>query len=416
MPTESVPTSTPPMRKVTLADIQDARNILKPLMPASPLIHNAWLSEAFGCQIHLKLENMLPIGSFKIRGATVRVARLTEAERAAGVIAASAGNHAQGVAWGARKQGVDAVIYMPKSAPLMKIENTRALGARVVLEGDTYDDAYAAAREVEKSTGRTFIPAFEDPDVISGQGTCGLELLEQLPDADMIISSIGGGGLMAGLGIVYHELSPKTRLIGCQSSGAPSMVRSFREGKAISLESAQTFADGIAVKKARESMREILAATVHEMLEADDDEIAQAVLTLLEKSKVVSEGAGAVPLAVLEQLRPRIQGKKVVLIVSGGNIDVNVLSRIIDRGMTRTGRRLRVNVLLSDRPGSLARLTDLIAKMGGNILQAIHDRNEPSTTIDLTEVALTLETRGREHSEELIAALRQHVIRLELGH
>lgn len=404
------------MRKVTLADIQEARKILMPLLPSSPLIHNAWLSEAYGCEVYLKLENMQPIGSFKIRGATVRVARLTDAEKKAGVIAASAGNHAQGVAWGARKIGVDAMIVMPKGAPITKIENTRALGAQVVLAGENYDEAYAAAQEAQQKTGRIFIPAFEDPDVISGQGTCGLELLEQLPSADYIIGSIGGGGLMAGLGLVYHELSPQTRLLGCQASGAPSMVRSFQEGKAVSLESAHTFADGIAVMKTRESMREILASTIHGVLDADDDQIAQGVLTLLEKARVVSEGAGAVPVAVLEKLRPQIQGKKVVLIVSGGNIDVNVLSRIIDRGLTRSGRRLRVNVLLSDRPGSLAKLTDLIARKGGNVLQAIHDRNEPSTTIDLTEVALTLETRGREHSDELIAALRENVIRLELGH
>jgi threonine dehydratase len=404
------------MRKVTLADIHDARNILKPLLPSSPLIHNAWLSEAFGCEVHLKMENMQPIGSFKIRGATVRVARLTEAEKRAGVIAASAGNHAQGVAWGGRQLGVDAMIVMPRGAPITKIENTRALGAQVVLAGENYDEAYATAQEAQLKTGRVFVPAFEDPDVISGQGTCGLEIIEQLPDADYIIGSIGGGGLMAGIGLVYHELSPRTRLLGCQAAGAPSMLRSFREGKAISLETAHTFADGIAVMKTRESMREILASTIHGVMEADDDQIAQGVLTLLEKAKVVSEGAGAVPLAVLEQLRPEIQGKKVVLVISGGNIDVNVLSRIIDRGLTRSGRRLRVNVLLSDRPGSLAKLTDLIARKGGNVLQAIHDRNEPSTTIDLTEVALTLETRGREHSEELIAALRDHVIRLELGH
>ena len=401
---------------MTLADIHEARRILNPLLPASPLIHNAWLSEAYGCEIHLKMENMQPIGSFKIRGATVRIARLTEAEKKAGVIAASAGNHAQGVAWGAKQLGVDALIVMPKGAPIMKIENTKALGAQVILEGDNYDEAYAAAQAIQATSGRTFIPAFEDPDVISGQGTCGLEVLEQLPDVDFILGSVGGGGLLAGMGLVFHEMKPKTRIYGCQSSGAPSMVRSYREGKAISLEKATTFADGIAVLKAKEPMREILAQTIHGMLEAEDDVIAEAVLTLLEKAKVVAEGAAAVPLAVLEQLRGDIKGKKVVLVISGGNIDVNVLSRIIDRGLTRSGRRLRVNVLLSDRPGSLARLTELIARKGGNVLQAIHDRNEPSTTIDLTEVALTLETRGRQHSDELIAALREQVIRLELGH
>jgi threonine dehydratase len=404
------------VKRVTLSDIQAARQLLRRYLPPSPLLLNSWLSEAYGCEIYLKLENMQPIGSFKIRGATYRISRLTAAERRRGVIAASAGNHAQGVAWGSRKLGVDALIVMPKGAPLVKVQNTRLLGAEVRLEGDTFDEAFAAARSIAPKTGRVFIHAFENADVVAGQGTLGLELVEQLPDLDYVICSVGGGGVLAGLSIAVKELRPKARLIGCQASGAPSMIQSMRKGKAIQLPRVDTFADGIAVARASESVRRLLAPRVEEFLEADDETIAAAVLTLMEKAKVVSEGAGAVPLAVLDQLRRRIRGRKVVLVVTGGNIDVNVLSRIIDRGLIRAGRRLRVNALISDRPGSLARLTELIAREGANVIQAIHDRSEPSTTIEQTEVALTLETRGPEHTEKLLSALGKHVLRMELAH
>lgn len=401
---------------VSLADIQTAKTELAKYLQPSPLLLNTWLSEELGCELYLKLENMQPIGSFKIRGATYKISRLSPAERKRGVIAASAGNHAQGVAWGARKLGTSALIVMPRTAPLVKVQNTRALGAEIVLEGDNYQEAYDIALQLAKKSGRVFVHAFEDTAVISGQGTVGLEILEQLPDPDFIVSSIGGGGLMSGVSTVVKALRPQTRLVGCQATGAPAMVRSLLQGKAVTLDSVDTFADGIAVSRASEPMRRLLASRLDEVLEADDEAMATAVLTLLEKAKIIVEGSGALPLAVLEQMRRRIRGKKVVVIISGGNIDVNVLSRIIDRGLIRAGRRVRVNVLMSDRPGSLARLTDLIAKQGANIIQAIHDRNEPSTKIDQTEVALTLETKGPEHSEALIQALRENVVRLELVH
>jgi threonine dehydratase len=359
---------------------------------------------------------MQPIGSFKIRGATYKISRLSKTERKRGVIAASAGNHAQGVAWGSRKIGARALIVMPKNAPLVKVQNTKALGAEVVLAGDTYQDAFDEAQRIARKTGRVFVHAFEDEHVIAGQGTVALEILEQIPDPDFIVSSIGGGGLMSGIATVIKALRPQTRLVGCQASGAPSMLRSIAKGKAVTLEQVETFADGIAVSRASEPMRKILAPKLDQMLEADDEAMAAAVLMLLEKAKIMVEGSGALPLAVLDQLKREIKGKKVVLIISGGNIDVNVLSRIIDRGLIRAGRRVRVNVLMSDRPGSLARLTDLIAREGANIIQAIHDRNEPGTRIDQTEVALTLETKGPQHSAAVIKALRENVERVELVH
>jgi threonine dehydratase len=305
---------------------------------------------------------------------------------------------------------------MPKTAPLMKVQNTRALGAEVILEGDNYDEAYLAALRIAKETARVFVPAFENEAVIAGQGTLALELLEQVPGADFVVGSIGGGGMMAGVSVVYEALSPSTRIIGCQALGSPSMARSIREGHAVQLPSVHTFADGIAVKEARESMRKILAPRLDRVLEADDEQIAAAVLMLLEKAKIMTEGAAAISLAVLDGIRAEIRGKKVVLLISGGNIDVNLLSRIIDRGLIRSGRRLRLNVVLPDRPGALAKLTSILALEGANILQTIHDRNEPDTLIDQTEVELTLETRGAEHSQQVIKALEAFVLRIDLRH
>lgn len=402
--------------EVSLASIQEARQELSNYLEPSPLLPNSWLSEALDCELYLKLENMHPIGSFKIRGATYRISRLTAAEKKKGVIAASAGNHAQGVAWGSRRLGVKSLIVMPRGAALTKIQNTRALGAEVILEGETYDEAYEAALKIARRSGKIFVHAFEDRDVIAGQGTIGLELLEQIPDVDVVLGPVGGGGLMSGISIAMKELRPQARLVGCQASGAASMAHSLREGRLVTEGNPDTFADGIAIRHASAAMFRLLKDRLDSMVEVDDEEIANSVLTLLEKAKIITEGAGALPLAAAEKIRSRIKGKKVVLVVSGGNIDVNLLSRIIDRGLIRAGRRVRVNVLISDRPGSLARLTDLIAREGANILQAIHDRSEPSTHIDQTDVALTLETRGPEHSRALIRALRQHVIRLELAH
>jgi len=400
--------------QLDLATVQAAKVDLSQYLKPSPLLLNPWLSEAFGCNLYLKLETMQPIGSFKIRGATHKISQLSPEQKNRGVIAASAGNHAQGVAWGSRTLGTHALIVMPRSATLMKIQNTRALGAEIVLDGDTYDQAYRVALGIAQETGRVFVHAFEDPDVIAGQGTVGLEILDQLPNPDFIIGSIGGGGLMAGTAIAIKTLRPQTQLIGCQAAGAAAMCKSLEHGQPEDLNHVATFADGIAVGKTSKPMFDLLHSRLDHCFSVDDELIATAILTLMEKAKIIAEGAGAVPLAAIEKLGSQIRGKNVVLIISGGNIDVNVLSKIIDRGLIRTGRRIRVNVVISDRPGSLARLTDLIAQQGANILQAIHDRNEPSMGLDQTDVALTLETRGPDHSQSLIQALKDHVVRLEL--
>jgi threonine dehydratase len=402
--------------QVSLEKVKEAKAELSKYLTPTPLLLNQWLSDAWNCEIYLKLENMQPIGSFKIRGATYKISKLSADERKRGVIAASAGNHAQGVAWGSKKLGVSSLIVMPKTAPLVKIQNTKNLGAEVVLAGDNYDEAFLEAKAIASKTGRVFVHAFEDEAVIAGQGTLGLELIDQLPDLDVVVGSVGGGGLMSGVATVIREVKPTAKVIACQASGAASMVQSMKAGKAVELSKVETFADGIAVARASEAMRELLASRVDQWVDCTDEETAAAVLTLLEKAKIMTEGSGAIPLAAFEKVSAQYRGKKVVLIVGGGNIDVNVLSRIIDRGLIRAGRRLRVNVILSDRPGSLARLTQLIAEQGANVLQAIHDRSEPATLIDQTDVALTLETKGPQHSAELLKALKDQVIRLDIVH
>lgn len=398
---------------VDLARIEKARLVLKENLQPTPLILNPWLSEVLGCELYLKLETMTPIGAFKIRGATFKISQLTPEERKRGVITASAGNHAQGVAWGSQRLGVDAWIVMPKGAPLVKVQNTQSLGARVILEGDNYDEAFVVAQELATKTQRVFVPAFEDADIIAGQGTVGLEIVDQLKErgvsCDFVVGAVGGGGLMAGVGIALQARSPGTQLIACQAEGAASMVRSIEAHHAVTLERARTFADGISVKKASEPMRVLLEKVVHRWTTVTDGEIATSVVTLLEKAKVLAEGSAAAGLAAIRKLKDEVRGKRVVLLVSGGNMDINLLSRVIDAGLSLSGRRLRLKVLLSDKPGQLAKLTQLLGELGANILQAMHDRGEPSTSLDQVEVLFTLETRGVEHGEDIFKALKPHV-------
>lgn len=398
---------------VTLKDVQEAQRALSDYLTPTDLVRSLWLSEMYGCEVFLKMEINQPIGSFKLRGALNKIRGLTADQKEKGVLGASAGNHAQGIAWAAKQLRVHAQIIMPEDASIVKVQNTQALGAEVILKGKNYDEAYAYALEHAQKTGRMIIHAFEDPSVIAGQGTLALELLEQLEDMDIVIGSVGGGGLMAGIATVFQALKPNVKLIGTQAAGAPSMARSFESKKAVVLDEIETFADGIAVAKASETMRRLLVSKLDRILLAQDEQIAAAILIFMEKCRIVVEGAGAVPLAVLDQIKKEIYGKKVVLVVSGGNIDVNLFSRIIDLGLTRTGRRVRINAQISDRPGSLSRLTKMIAEAGANVLQVIHDRNDPSAQLYQTRVALTLETRSQEHSQKVIAALQKGVLRLE---
>jgi threonine dehydratase len=401
---------------VTLADIEQARQFLKTLIEPTPLLYNQWLSQILGFECYLKLENMLPIGSFKMRGAAYKISTLTPAEKKKGVICASAGNHAQGVAWAARHLHVDATIVMPEGASLVKVQNTRALGAKVVLQGATYDEAFAHASTIARRTGKVFVHAFEDSAVIAGQGTIGLEIMDQLPEVDAVIGSLGGGGLMAGTGTALKALKPKVKVYGCQAVGAPSIYKSFKTKRAVTLDHVDTFADGIAVRSAKPAMLKILKNVLDDIWLADDEAIASSMLMLMEKAKVVAEASAAISLSVAEQMKHKLKGKKVVIIICGGNVDVNVLGRVIDRGLIKAGRRIRLNVHISDRPGSLSALTGVIAAAGANVVQAIHDRGELSTGLNETGVELTLETRGPEHTKELLKKLRGAVTKLDMLH
>lgn len=398
--------------KLELKDIQKAQSILEKILPSTPLIRNEWLSHQYECDVYFKMETAQPVGSFKIRGASYKISQLTDAEKKKGVIAASAGNHAQGVAWGARQFGTKALIVMPTNAPLMKIQNTQELGAEVHIEGENYDDSFQSALRIAKETGRTYVHAFHDPMVIAGQGTIALEILSQCPDVDFVVASIGGGGLLAGIGTVMRALKPSVKLIGCQAENAPSMVKALKAHHLEPAEFKGTFADGIAVKNANLEMFETLSKVTDYTFLADEDEIAMNVIRFMEKTKMIVEGSGAITLGALDHFKSKIKGKKVVLIVSGGNIDVNLVSRIIERGLIKLGRRIHLKVQISDRPGSLSKLTSLIGSLGANILQAMHDRNDTKIRLDETEVELLLETRGREHSEEVIKALEKHCHRV----
>lgn len=384
--------------KLTLADCRKAMKVLQPIISPTPLVYNEWLSGQFGCEVWLKLENMLPIGSFKMRGATYKISQLTASEKKRGVLAVSAGNHAQGVAWAARRFKVDATIIMPEGSPLTKIRNTETLGAKVILHGSSIEDGFKFAESMMKKKAMTFVHPYKDELVMAGQSTVGFEIIEQLPDVDYIFSSIGGGGLVAGMGTVVKGLNPKVKVIAGQASGCRAMVDSLNKGRVMQTDRAETFADGIRVKIAHPEMFGILEKVVDEAHAIDDEQTALAVLRLIERARVIAEGAGALPLALLSEVHrknaKRFKGKKIVLVVCGGNIDVNLLERIIDRGLIESKRKVKIAVPIADRPGTLHALTGIIKETGANVLQVVHDRDSQGTGITGANVLFTLETKG----------------------
>lgn len=387
--------------------ILHAEKVLRSILRPTALVRNEWLSQTYGCDVFLKLETEQPIGSFKIRGATYCISQLSEEDRARGIIAASAGNHAQGVAWGARHFGTSALIVMPKTAPIVKFENTAALGAQIHLEGENYDEAFQAAQRIIQETGRVYVHAYKNADVIAGQATVATEILSQCPEVDFVAGSVGGGGMASGLALTLENMKPNTKLILCQAAGAPAMATSLEKHQLTDTQFRGSFADGIAVKKADSKIFEILDPRTWSTFESDEEEIAMNVLRLIEKAKIVTEGSAAIVLGALDRYSAEFRGKKVVLILSGGNLDVNLLSRIIDRGLIRSGRRLRLKVSIPDIPGALSKLTGEIARNRANVLQAIHDRSAISTRLDETSVDLTLETRGQQHAKEVVQALEE---------
>lgn len=382
-----------------------ARERLAPHLGVSPCEPSIWLDAATGASVSLKLESVQPSGSFKDRGALHRLLRLDASERERGVIAASAGNHAQAVAYHARRLGIAATIVMPETSPLIKVENTRAHGAVVVLTGASYDAAYEAARRIADVDGKVFVHAFDDDDVIAGQGTIGLELLEQCPDLEVLVAPVGGGGLLAGVASVIRASRPEVRIYGVQAALVPSLHDALT-GTSRDPGTTPTLADGIAVRAVCERTRASLAETVDGIVLVDEDAIASAIVFLLERQKSLAEGAGAVAVAaLLEGTIPDVRGRRVAAIVSGGNIDITTLGNVVDRGLVLAGRLVRLRVRLQDRPGALAAITTEIARAKANVVAIEHERAFTHGPYSEVEVRVTLETRGRDHVEEVRAAL-----------
>lgn len=395
--------------KLEMDGFKKAYELLKDYIVKTPLIRNEWLSKKYACDVFLKLENLQPVGSFKLRGATNMIANLPEEDRKKGVIAVSAGNHAQGVAWAAEKFGIDATIIMPKPSPLVKIMNTEALGAKVILAGENVDESFEYAKDYLKKHNKVYIHPFNQEDVIYGQGSIGFELKEQAENVDFIFGSIGGGGLMSGVGKVMKEFFPNCTVVGSQSTGAASMIKSLQQGKLIEGETVETFADGIKVKKPEFKMYELLDSVVDEAVHVSDDKVALSVLELMEHARVIAEGAGAINLAAFAELfekNPRrFKNKKIVLIICGGNIDINLVDRIIENGLIESNRRMKMNVLLDDRPGALHQLTKTLMESEANVLQVVHKTDVPFLQLSQSVVEVIAESRGESHSDEIFKAV-----------
>ena len=399
---------------VTLADVREAQSRIGDAIYQTPCAYSESLSRLTGCELYLKLENLQMTGSFKERGSLNKILQLDEQQKAAGVITASAGNHAQGVAHAARLCGIRATIVMPETTPLAKLRGTRELGAEIVLAGSCYDEAYERARELQESHAYTFIHAFDDPVIIAGQGTIGLELLGQVPELEAVIVPIGGGGLISGIATAIKESRPDVDIIGVEAERLPAMKMSVAANQVIPLNTSNTIADGISVAKVGEQTLPIVSQKVTEIVTVSEDEIAAAIMTLLEREKTLTEGAGAVGFAALMQQRlPSVKGKRVVVVISGGNIDMNMMSRILERGMESDGRLSYVTVVVPDKPDSIAQLAILIAQQNANILHITQNRHAGEVQLEESEVELTLETRGHEHVREIVQALTQNGIQVK---
>jgi threonine dehydratase len=391
---------------VTIADIWEAHKHLKPRLHHTPLAPSRTLHEITGADIYLKAENQQRSGSFKVRGASFKVARLKEKERRRGVIAASAGNHAQGVAIAAAQAGIPCTIVMPEGAPLAKVMATQGYGAQVVLYGMTYDDAYQHCLELQQQSGATFVHAFDDPAIIAGQGTLGVEMLNDLPDADALVVPIGGGGLISGIAIAAKALRPDIRVIGVQAAGAASMRAALDAGEMRELPAITTIADGIAVKRPGELTFEIIRQLVDEVVMVEDEAIIGAVLFLMERSKMLVEGAGAAGVAALLSGVLKLPGEKVLVPLTGGNIDINLVGRFIEHGLATAGRYFVIHTCLTDRPGELMRFLEVIAEMRINVIDVRHQRISSRLPIMQREETITLETRDRAQCEQLLERLR----------
>ncbi len=383
---------------LTLDKVYHANYALKEAIRQTDLIYSPVLSKECGCELYLKTENLQVTGSFKVRGAYYKISQLNEEEKLRGVIACSAGNHAQGVALASKKFGIKSIICMPDGAPLSKVEATKSYGAEVVLVPGVYDDAHNRAEELKAKKGYTFIHPFDDEDVIAGQGTIGLEIAEQIKDADAVIVPVGGGGLISGVAFAIKSLNPKIRVYGVQAAGAPSMLNSLEHKKIETLPSVSTVADGIAVKEPGRLTFNLCSRYVDGIVSVTDDQVSAAILALIEKQKMIAEGAGAVALAAaLFNKLPDVAGKKVVCLISGGNIDVTILSRVINRGLLMSGRQCSLTLELMDKPGQLVGVSEIIAQCGGNVTAVLHERTNEGTAINGCYLKLQIETKDFAH-------------------
>lgn len=390
---------------LTLDRVYSAARVLKEIIRETDMIYAPNISSS--AKIYLKTENLQVTGSFKIRGSYFKISQLSDEEKKHGVIACSAGNHAQGVALAATRSGIKSIICLPDGAPISKVEATKRYGAEVCMVKGVYDDAYNKAIQLRDEEGYTFIHPFDDEDVIAGQGTIGLEIMEQLPNVDAVVVPIGGGGLISGVAYTIKQINPKCKVYGVQAQGAPSMLNSVKGGKIETLPKVQTIADGIAVKTPGDNTYDMVSQYVDGIFTVSDDEIALAILTLLEQQKLIAEGAGAVPVAaVLAGKIPDIDGKNVCCLVSGGNIDVTILSRVIERGLKMSGRTANITIALSDKPGQLADVSKIISQTGANVTSVNYDSTDLDMNITDCYLKITVETRDYAHVVAIKTALK----------
>jgi len=393
---------------ISLADIKKVASELKGVIKPTELILSSTFSQMTGNKIYLKAEHLQKTGSFKIRGAYNKINNLSSAEKKRGVIASSAGNHAQGVAYAASENGIKATIVMPRGAPIAKVEATKNYGAQVVLAGEDYDAAYQKALELQQEKGYTFIHPFDDLATITGQATIGLEIINQLPDVDIIIVPIGGGGLISGISEAVKKLKSEVKVFGVEAENVASMKQSITKNKVVNLKSARTIADGIAVKSPGELTYQFAKENVDRFLTVSEEEIANAILLLLERTKFVVEGSGATPVAALlgDEFKG-IKDKNIALVLSGGNIDFNMVARIIERGLVKAGRKIRVRTRLKDKPGSLQHLLEKLAQLEANVISIQHNRYNTNLEFDQAEVELELETKNNQHVQEIWQKLEE---------
>ena len=382
-----------------------AKEKLSKVLLETHLIYSPIFSKESGNKVFIKPENLQKTGSFKIRGAYNKISNLTDAEKKRGVIASSAGNHAQGVAYGAKESGIKAVIVMPKSTPLIKVESTKQYGAEVILHGDVYDDAYKKAKELEEKEGYVFVHPFNDEDVLDGQGTIALEILEELPETDIILVPIGGGGLISGIACAAKILKPEIKIIGVEPEGAASAYEAIKENKVVELKEANTIADGTAVKKIGDLNFEYIKKYVDEIITVSDYELMEAFLLLVEKHKIIAENSGILSVAATKKIKEK--NKKVVSVISGGNIDVLMISSMINKGLIRRDRIFNFSVNIPDKPGELAKVVDLIAELGANVVKLEHNQFKNLSRLKEVELQGTVETNGREHIKNLVQAFEE---------